>query len=322
MQTPHLEHGKSAAANFDPANYTYATTGYNGESDTGHDIAYEWFATSPELVNEAVAQQPFSGLRPFGHGAKCLHCGANLKWFVLFRDIRTGLLITTGTTCAEEVGLPDKGSLLRKRLAERITAATKLGLIDRRHPGLRQELERVVSEQNRAYFLSFLGDVLHKVNHYHELSDKQAATCKRLLKKGLDSIAQRAAEAANRKSAPAPEGRVEVTGKVLSVKEYDGPSFSRYDSGVIYRMLVEDDRGFRVFGSVPSSIHSVERGQRVSFVAALSPKPEDPTFAFFKRPTKARILVEPAPEAASVAASSQGEWEPVHESQLIHDSSL
>lgn len=93
-----------------------------------------------------------------------------------------------------------------------------------------------------------------------------------------------------------PEGRQVVTGKVISVKsEID--RFSYYER-YTFKMLVEDDRGFRVFGTCPAAlIDAIEatgdefealKGQQITFTATLDPKEKG--FGFFKRPTKASLL--------------------------------
>ena len=76
---------------------------------------------------------------------------------------------------------------------------------------------------------------------------------------------------------------VEVTGTVLSTKWVE----NKYGSTL--KMLVEDRRGFKVFGSVPSALENV-RGRSVSFTAALEPSRDDEKFGFFKRPTKATFI--------------------------------
>lgn len=308
-----LEHGKSAAADFDPANYRFVASGYNW--DCGEEYADYISAVMSDLdehqhaaIWAAMNQDPYSGLNKPQCGGKCLHCGKYLHWFVLFQDIRTGLYITTGTTCAEELHLDDRGALIRKKIGERVERSRKLAKIDARYPGLRQELERVSQEGNRhrAYFHKLLDDMVYKINRYLDLSDRQAAVCKRFLSEGLDKIeqwdAERAAQKANEPApSPAPTGRVTVTGKVLTVKEYEveDPWGSRYGDGMktIYKMLVQDDRGFKVWGSLPSNISGAQRGDRVTFAAALEPKTDDPTFAFYKRPTKASVIRDEEPVA-------------------------
>lgn len=78
------------------------------------------------------------------------------------------------------------------------------------------------------------------------------------------------------------EGRQVITGIVLAMKWQD----SYYGSTL--KMMVQDDRGFRVWGSVPSSL-SPEREDRISFTATVE-QSDDTKFGFFKRPTKASVV--------------------------------
>lgn len=92
--------------------------------------------------------------------------------------------------------------------------------------------------------------------------------------------------------AEVPEGRVVIRGKVLSTKSVET------DFGFTEKMTVEDDRGFRVFGSVPSGLKYDEagnwvgelKGRSVEFSAAVERSERDPFFGFYKRPTKPRVL--------------------------------
>lgn len=59
-----------------------------------------------------------------------------------------------------------------------------------------------------------------------------------------------------------------------------------------YKMLFRDGRGFKLWGSVPSGISNVSRGDRVSFVARVEASAADPKFGFFSRPTKAQYIEE------------------------------
>jgi len=96
-----------------------------------------------------------------------------------------------------------------------------------------------------------------------------------------------------------PEGRLEVEGVVLSVKEREG-----YMGGVVLKMVV-DGGGFRVWGTVPADIEDdIERGSRVRFTATLTRADDDPSFGFFKRPAKA-VLVQADPEPADAAAGGR-----------------
>lgn len=98
---------------------------------------------------------------------------------------------------------------------------------------------------------------------------------------------QRAArDAAHESGEDVPEGRVVITGECLTFKWQE----SLY--GNVEKMLVQDDRGFRVWGSVPASLSEAERGDRITFTATVTASDKDAKFGFFKRPTKAALLSE------------------------------
>jgi hypothetical protein len=83
--------------------------------------------------------------------------------------------------------------------------------------------------------------------------------------------------------APVVEGRIVVSGVVLTVKMQEGYY------GWEQKMLVRDDRGFKVWGTVPSCIEP-ERGSRVEFTATVNKSDKDETFGLYKRPSKAKII--------------------------------
>jgi hypothetical protein len=100
----------------------------------------------------------------------------------------------------------------------------------------------------------------------------------------LYSLARASREAVKPPKAPVPAGRVEVTGTVISTRE----EWSQY--GTQFKALIEDDRGFRLWGNLPSAIYRAEKGDRVTFVAGLTASRDDEFFGFWKRPTKAAYL--------------------------------
>jgi hypothetical protein len=100
-------------------------------------------------------------------------------------------------------------------------------------------------------------------------------------------------------TAPVVEGRIVITGEVLSEK------WQTSDYGEQHKMLVRDDRGFKVWGSVPAAIEmsrfhdadgmyqeipGVEKGSRVTFTATVEASRDDESFGFFMRPSKAELL--------------------------------
>ena len=95
-------------------------------------------------------------------------------------------------------------------------------------------------------------------------------------------------DAAHEAGEDAPEGRIVITGIVLAFK------LQSSQFGDTLKMLVQDDRGFRVWGSVPKSLDDAERENRITFTATVTASDRDAKFGFFKRPTKAAILEEAA----------------------------
>jgi hypothetical protein len=120
--------------------------------------------------------------------------------------------------------------------------------------------------------------------------------------------AKRAAEREAERAAAedCPTGRVQVSGVVLKTEVRDS------QFGTQYKMTVKTDGGYIVWGSIPSDLQlieetiehpadehgdawtetrqrSLERGERVTFTATISPSDTDPKFGFFKRPASAVV---------------------------------
>jgi len=153
-----------------------------------------------------------------------------------------------------------------------------------------QEIERwVICNMYKNDFAASLDIALNK---WGKLSEKQCAAVVKCID-GFDARKAEwdaAREAEHAAADPIGEGRQVVTGEVLSLKLVS----SMY--GDTTKMVVRDDRGFKVYGTVPQSlwdeIYETDtglQGQRVSFTATVSPSPDDEKFGFFKRPSKAAL---------------------------------
>lgn len=105
----------------------------------------------------------------------------------------------------------------------------------------------------------------------------------------LDELDAREAKKTERVAAgiKVPEGRVKVTGRVVSVKVKD----TQYGPRPV--MLVESPEGWRVWGTVPQAIVGIEEGENVEFTGTIKPSDQDQTFGFFSRPSKAAIIDAP-----------------------------
>ena len=83
---------------------------------------------------------------------------------------------------------------------------------------------------------------------------------------------------------PIKEGKGEVIGEVISIKEYSND----YDYGrsSIFKMLIEDFKGYRVFGTIPAFFleENIKVGDFVKFNAKL--KQKELGFGFYSYPSK------------------------------------
>ena len=117
-----------------------------------------------------------------------------------------------------------------------------------------------------------------------------------------DKLQREKREAEKAEAADCPEGRMVIEGEVVSVKWKDS------DYGGSLKMTVKTDHGYLVWGSVPSTLCSMEtivsdgedswteyrdvgRGDRVRFTGTVTPSDTDKKFGFFKRPTKAELIL-------------------------------
>ena len=162
----------------------------------------------------------------------------------------------------------ERAARVAKADAERAEADAKKAAFLAEHEGLADALAALTGE---------FGDSLRASLQYRgTLTEKQVEAALRV-----------AAEAAARAEAATSvvEGRGAVAGTVRSIKTVDT------DYGTTFKMVVEDDRGFRLYGTVPNAIlDDVEVGSRVEFVARLEASRDDETFGFYSRPTKARLI--------------------------------
>jgi len=121
----------------------------------------------------------------------------------------------------------------------------------------------------------FIKNVAAKFNRYGTLSENQANAIVKAFAKDIANAVT---------GTPVVEGRIEITGKIVSAKE-------KYDRwGDYVAITVEDDRGFKVFGRIPRAIDSAEVGDRVAFTATVTKSDRDATFGFFNRAAKAKVL--------------------------------
>lgn len=253
----------------------------------------------------------------------CQICGqahGNRYWYY-FQHIPTGDVIRVGSQCAIMVGLGSREELEDRRAHERREMAIERGHHLFGHAARRQalgvatdavmdwqakydikpfnatgsKLMVYTSEAQTPWIIKFAADVLNRFNREGHLSDKQwKILCEFVERSAKDEAREKQAESREeqwaRENAEAEEipteGRVRITGTVIKIEEEEDP----YNYGATKRvMTVKDERGFRVKGTVPSSIWNVEKSDTVTFDARCKQSKPNPKFGYFSRPTKAEI---------------------------------
>ena len=265
-----------------PAEYRVLAVGYVDEAENTETGAIERFLVLDRVDARWSELGEPEGSNWAGHReGRCDHCGARIKYYSVVEHRGTGDVLVVGLQCTNRFfncNFNYRQQVLKaraegdRRVREWLAKNPELGLVYQ------------FSLSDAA--MPFAQDMARKVREYGSLSEKQAAA----LVKSYAIYVERKAEKVERAKKPTancPVGRVQVVGTVVGRKTIEGAD--RWMPPT-YKMIVEDDRGFKCYGTIPSAILGVIRGERVSFTAQLEPAHDDPTFGWFKRPTKATVL--------------------------------
>lgn len=317
----------------EPTDYEFVACIYSGSKDLDLGEALE----NKENREAFRRHMEYTGgkFSQHEHGGTCHICGARADYLAIFYHPATNVYIKTGEDCADklDMGQPEAFRSLRQSIADArkckagkrkaeillteadLARAWELYNLDKppidepRKPcncGYRIDCRSCRGTGVRNNTFDFIKSIVGNIVKYGHISDKQVEFLAKLVDR-IDNYAEREAEQAAKQAAeraalqPCPTGKVMITGEVISTKAVD----SQY--GIVYKMLVKDDRGFKVWGSIPRALElfdveqsdeqgswklqrGLERGDRVSFSATVEPSNDDTHFGFYKRPTKPQLL--------------------------------
>lgn len=299
-----------------PADYEYVAFDHAKIENLG-DCDY---ILAQRAIKEAHMKRTGGTYSGHDHGGNCGICGnANAIYTATFYHAPSNSYLRVGQDCAEKLDMSGLdwnefrktvGNALEARAGKKkaqalleeagCSEAWAISLAERpacdcfgHGSDFYQLLHSNQCERNYAAETT-IKDIVANVVKYGNLSEPKANYLKVLvdqIKNRPALAAKYAAEAAA--AAPCPTGRVVITGTVLKVKEFAsafGSRYSRYaEPATVYKIIVKDDSGFRVYGTRPSGIQA-ERGDRLTFTATVEPSKDDAKFGFYKRPAKAAAL--------------------------------
>lgn len=139
------------------------------------------------------------------------------------------------------------------------------------------EAEKPVHRDN-----TFVHDVLAKLDRYGSLTDRQMAAIPTSLARDVEFAERRAREASETKG-DAPDGKAEVTGKVVSIK------WRESHWGATRKMLVKLTNNSKVW---LTAAEEIEPGDTITVRATFTRSDDDRSFAFGKRPKLVEVIRE------------------------------
>ncbi len=283
--------------------YIYLATFYFGVMSEMFADCFAVLCEEDPMIWEAAKAKYASFEGNFESKGTCDHCGAHFLWGTCYLHEPSGELVHVGHTCAgKSFDYPSRAAALKDKASRKLAQLRKYDRLRtarneefwKTNPIFREtlpaalETDHYISRDLKASFAKWGG-----------LSDKQVSLAFKIEADVAKKAAEAAAEAANprtKEPVPSTDERITITGKLISYKWQSGYY------GDTLKMLVEDDRGFRLWGTFPSSLENAERGDRVTFCAAVERSRDDKFFGFTKRPTKGKVLTSATAEDESEGA--------------------
>ena len=237
-------------------------------------------------------------LFPKGNAYKCQHCGQRrVRYVVAVKHLPTGEHVCFGDICVDRLGFPNhnafKAAMIRKRAnaqAVSLRVSEKIFKVLAADPELKAACDAVIEDpEDGIHFRNtFAFDIIEKFRKYGKLSERQRDALIASVERDKAFAARRAEQLALKASevkSPAPDGRCEVEGEIISTKTVESVF------GTQYKMLVKLTNNAKVWTTIPSAISGeARRGTHIRFTATFKRSDDDKEFAYGNRPSKASVI--------------------------------
>lgn len=251
-----------------PADYEFELMYHLATQQDGWPIPP--FNMEAVIALQVAVRRDGSGIRMFGCPGQCGVCGTGFIYGEIWRHVPSGDIVHMGHQCAHKYGLFSDFADGKRQQARHIAREVKRARRDAflaDFPGLREAL---------ALDHSIINDIADRFDRTQDISDKQVA----LVMKIADEIRN---PKPPEEHCEAPIGRVDFTGQVVSVKEYDS-EWGRQVFKLTVKVWDDEGRSWLAWGTCPRVLESLlERGDRVDMRATLK-QGRDKHFAIMSRP--------------------------------------
>jgi hypothetical protein len=307
----------------DPADYAWvgAEDAHDGDQ---YSFEFDWeryteLTGQPELAGRDYRDGDGIAWDELTERRACCHCGQRrIRYWSFYLHVPTGKVVAVGSACAGKLSLDSREDIVRRHLIERNRTAKLLGAWREADPLNEQAYAELLAQEDAAGGSGgagndFVDSLLRYARKHGQLTEAQRDAVLRGIERRAQIAEERAAkdaEMGDPTPAPVVEGRQVITGRLLSTRSQEG-----YGGRDELKMLVLDDRGFKVWCTLPGVLVeqafelACEAGLsdggvagalraglkiRVRFTATVERSRKDETFGFGKRPTKAGVLTETA----------------------------
>lgn len=243
----------------------------------------------------------------------CVHCGAHIRYVIVWRHTPSGEVICTGQTCADDrMESADRAEMDARILVKNAAARAEAFRVSQAAQKWVGEHEALAAEMLECRGDEFVRQMILAVSKYGELTEKQLAATVRACAKVRDWMVD-GATCELREFVEAPTGKaIAVEGQVMKAEWRDD------NYGGRFVMTVKTEAGWIAWGTIPSLMLDTMRelvnvatdeereamfprysnrdgavsalaGQRVAFVADLT-RGGKGDLAFVKRPRKAELI--------------------------------
>lgn len=285
-------------ANFDPRLYEIVdyidnqrpsidATSLAGLSPEAYESAIAFWQNEIKIWEDTVKK--YFGEHGFNRIHKCEHCEhtGHVRYIAVINHLPTNTNLSFGHICARRLDIKDKATFRLKFILSNATRnkihQEKIAQRSKFETDNQPFVAALKTASQMTITNGFLLDLVYKFHDTLEVPSTRQVECF-ITSLTREIERQKIRQEEQAQLTPCLEGKITIIGTIVAIKDHSTPY------GHTWKMLVLDDRKFKVWGTLPNSFTTEDKGKRISFSAKIQKSEKDPSFGFFKRPTKAKYI--------------------------------